>query len=266
MPIMTTREAIQSRPGMYVAATKEDGPAVANHFVYELLANGVDQFLAGTATSLSLEIDGSSITLEDDGPGLPFALPSPNNDDRNLAEFYLEELHFEASADGHAPHVHVKWHGHGLVIMNALAATLTVRSDDGATLWRKAYRDGLSEGPARLETSSGKTGTRITLQLAPGYEAPDLPTIRDAMIDQVHLYPGLHLSLNGEAFLASQGLLGLALKASTEDSATSRKLWHQANSKPSASTWPCWTAMTRPKRAAGSTVSKRHAAGPMSKA
>jgi DNA gyrase subunit B len=74
-------------------------------FVYELVSNVLDRYLSGTATFVGVEIDEDRITVVDDGPGLPFDLPS-DCAGVTLATGFLTMLHFYGSRDGHIPHVH----------------------------------------------------------------------------------------------------------------------------------------------------------------
>ncbi|MEM9343847.1 MAG: hypothetical protein AAGA87_12450 [Pseudomonadota bacterium] len=123
-------------------------------------------------------------------------------------------------------HVHIVPFGVGLAVVNALAETFEVRSDNGVCSWQKAYRAGLPVGSGTAPPS-GSTGTRIIFEPPSGARPPDLAELRDHFVDQAHLHPGLRLSLNGEEFHGPQGLLGLALQAYTGDVQAAQTLWHR---------------------------------------
>ena len=111
--VLTAAEHIRKRSGMYVGET--DSPRGSEHVVDELVANTLDLFLAGEASNVAVTVEGARITVEDDGPGIPFDVPSMQPG-LSSAEVYLTQLHSGASAEGHAPHVHLVSLGVGLVI------------------------------------------------------------------------------------------------------------------------------------------------------
>src|SRR4051812_808266 len=63
-------DPVRKRPGMYIGGV---GAAGLHHLVWEILDNAVDEAMNGYASNIwvTLHADGSSITIEDDGRGIP---------------------------------------------------------------------------------------------------------------------------------------------------------------------------------------------------
>ena len=63
-------EPVRRRPGMYIGGV---GSAGLHHLVWEILDNSIDEAMNGHASNIwvTLHKDGSSITIEDDGRGIP---------------------------------------------------------------------------------------------------------------------------------------------------------------------------------------------------
>ena len=63
-------EPVRRRPGMYIGGVGRTG---LHHLVWEILDNSIDEAMNGHASNIwvTLHKDGSSITIEDDGRGIP---------------------------------------------------------------------------------------------------------------------------------------------------------------------------------------------------
>src|SRR5215831_13703362 len=63
-------EPVRRRPGMYIGGVGSTG---LHHLVWEILDNAVDEAMNGHASNITVTLhkDGSSITVEDDGRGIP---------------------------------------------------------------------------------------------------------------------------------------------------------------------------------------------------
>jgi DNA gyrase subunit B len=209
--IISSLAAIRQRPGMYFGTTSAKA---TEQFVYELVANVVDCYLSGTATWVSVEIDQGTITVIDDGPGLPFEVPS-DMAGISVATKFLTTMHLTGSEDGHAPHVHVKYQmGRGLAILNITSAQLKIQSWRAGVLWEQEFSRGVPRYPARMVTTNqvGQSGTKI--EITPDPEIfpaahPRSDVVRRHLFETVHLVRGLEIRFQRERFYAPQGLIQL---------------------------------------------------------
>lgn len=108
---------------MYVGDTR-DGSG-ARHMLWEVVANALDEHLAGRATRISVTIDpDDTLHVDDDGAGIPVHLV----DGVPFPEVALTKPHRSGTLDGHAPHAHVGLHGIGIFVVNALSSELVIES------------------------------------------------------------------------------------------------------------------------------------------
>ena len=196
---------IRRRPAMYVGGTDVNG---MTQLVWELVANSVDQFLAGHATGVRVVTSGNHVEVSDDGIGLPFDVAEVNSG--NLASSYLQRLHVTASADGHAPHVHCGGlHGIGLVAVNVLSSTLHCEAWRNGQLWCQDFQRGVPAGAAHVTQTGDGRGTRIVM--CPdseifGETSFDELRMRKHLFEIAHLHPGLRAEFNDEVFRSKHGL------------------------------------------------------------
>jgi DNA gyrase subunit B len=64
---------IRRLPAMYFGRL---GDRAVEQFVYELVSNVIDSYLANQASFVKVELNGATISVMDDGQGLPFDKPS----------------------------------------------------------------------------------------------------------------------------------------------------------------------------------------------
>ncbi|HJU39305.1 MAG TPA: ATP-binding protein, partial [Tahibacter sp.] len=155
----TFGEAVRRRPGMYVG---NPGPEALQHLIDELVSNAIDQFLMGQATFVGVRVhDDGGIEVSDDGAGLPFDQPAPD-DSASLATHWFTTPHHTARADGHAPHVHVhSQFGIGLPIANHCSHRLVCRAWRNGALWEQTFADGMPDASPRVVATGDGRGTRI---------------------------------------------------------------------------------------------------------
>src|SRR5688500_12315779 len=124
-------EPVRKRPGMYIGGV---GSAGLHHLVWEVLDNSVDEAMNGHATEIhvTLHKDASSVTVSDNGRGIPIdkhpKLKKP------AIEIIFSTLHAGGKFEGQNYKTAGGLHGVGASVVNALSSRLlaTVKRDGAA--------------------------------------------------------------------------------------------------------------------------------------
>jgi len=151
-------EPVRKRPGMYIGGV---GSAGLHHLVWEILDNAIDEAMNGFASNIrvTLHQDGSSITIEDDGRGIP--VDKHPTTKKSALEVIFTVLH----AGGKFEHGSYKTagglHGVGASVVNALSKELiaTVRRD-GAQ-WEMRFKQGKPVGALKKVGAARGSGTTV---------------------------------------------------------------------------------------------------------
>ncbi len=151
-------EPVRKRPGMYIGGV---GTAGLHHLVWEILDNAVDEAMNGFASTImvTLHRDGSSITIADDGRGIPV---DPHPKTRKSA---LEVIFTMLHAGGKFEHSSYKTagglHGVGASVVNALSKELVATVKRDGALWEQRFRQGRPLGPIKRLGAARGTGTTV---------------------------------------------------------------------------------------------------------
>ena len=136
-------EPVRKRPGMYIGGV---GTAGLHHLVWEILDNAIDEAMNGYASNIgvTLHADGSSITIVDDGRGIPVdAHPKTG---KSALEVIFTVLH----AGGKFEHGTYKTagglHGVGASVVNALSKELVAVVKRDGFSWEQRFRQGKPQG------------------------------------------------------------------------------------------------------------------------
>jgi DNA gyrase/topoisomerase IV subunit B len=155
-------EPVRRRPGMYIGDTN-DGRGL-HHLLWEIVANSLDEHLAGHASKVRVSIEADLAEVEDDGRGIPID-PSPRPG-ISVLEWLMTTLHFGPTRDGHLPHVHVSPSGFGLGLapVNALCEELEVEVRQKGFAWKQRYSRGRPLGPLERGARTERTGTLVRIR------------------------------------------------------------------------------------------------------
>jgi DNA gyrase subunit B len=215
-------EPVRKRPGMYIGGV---GSAGLHHLVWEVLDNSVDEAMNGHASNIwvTLHTDGSSITIEDDGRGIPVDKHPATK--KSAIEVIFTVLH----AGGKFEHGNYKTagglHGVGASVVNALSKELVATVKRDGAQWEMRFKQGKPVGGLKKVGPARGTGTAV-------YFHPDAaifpkiefdPDVIKARLEVVsYLHKGVKVSFEDEAskekltFEHTDGILDYLKKIVTE--------------------------------------------------
>src|SRR5689334_11305216 len=150
-------EPVRLRPGMYIGST---GPRGLHHLVEEIVANSVDEALAGRNDSIEVTIHpDNSVTVRDRGAGIPV---DKMEDGQSALEVIMTKLHAGGKLGGGGYKVSGGLHGVGASVVNALSEWLVVDVERDGKVYRQEFERGVPRGEMQVTGESTETGTTTT--------------------------------------------------------------------------------------------------------
>jgi DNA gyrase subunit B len=148
-------EAVRKRPGMYIGDTSVRG---LHHLVYEIVANSVDEALAGRCDTIDVTINpDGSVTVCDNGSGIPVGIHPKMG--IPTVEVVHTILHAGGKFGGGAYSVSGGLHGVGASVVNALAAWMEVIVKRDGKIYKIRFERGLTIGNLEVIGETTETGT-----------------------------------------------------------------------------------------------------------
>lgn len=148
-------EAVRKRPGMYIGDTSVRG---LHHLVYEIVANSVDEALAGRCDTINVTVNADgSVTVEDNGSGIPVG----NHPKMGIptVEVVHTMLHAGGKFGGGAYSVSGGLHGVGASVVNALSRWMDVYVKRDGQIHKIRFERGQTVGQIQVVGTTNETGT-----------------------------------------------------------------------------------------------------------
>src|SRR5215218_1476932 len=191
-------EPVRRRPGMYIGGV---GSAGLHHLVWEVLDNAIDEAMNGYASNIrvTLHQNGSSVTVEDDGRGIP--VDKHPTSKKSALEVIFTVLH----AGGKFEHGSYKTagglHGVGASVVNALSKELIATVKRDGAQWEMRFKQGKPVGPLKKIGAARGSGTTVYFHpdaaIFPKIEF-DPAVIRERLEIASYLHKGLKVTFDDQ--------------------------------------------------------------------
>ena len=192
-------EPVRKRPGMYIGGV---GSAGLHHLVWEILDNAVDEAMNGYASTIqvTLHTDGSTVTVTDDGRGIPVDRHAKSG--KSAVEVIFTVLHAGGKFEGTNYKTAGGLHGVGASVVNALSKELVATVKRDGQQWEMRFGQGKPAGPLRKIGPARGTGTSVTFHpdpvIFPKVEF-DADVIRQRLEIVSYLHKGVKVVFDNQA-------------------------------------------------------------------
>jgi DNA gyrase subunit B len=192
-------EPVRKRPGMYIGGV---GTAGLHHLVWEILDNAVDEAMNGYASNIvvTLHEDGSSITVSDDGRGIP--VDKHPKTKQSALEVIFTVLHAGGKFEQGNYKTAGGLHGVGASVVNALSKQLVATVKRDGAQWEMSFKQGRPTGPLKKLGAARGSGTTVYFHpdptIFPKIEF-DAQTIRERLEVVSYIHKGVRVTFENEA-------------------------------------------------------------------
>jgi DNA gyrase subunit B/topoisomerase-4 subunit B len=218
-------DPVRKRPGMYIGGVGSTG---LHHLVWEILDNAIDEAMNGHASNIGVTLheDGASITVSDDGRGIP--VDKHPKTKKSALEVIFTTLHAGGKFEAGNYKTAGGLHGVGASVVNALSKELvaTVKRDGGT--WEQRFKQGVPVGAVKKLGPARGTGTTVFFRpdatIFPKVEF-DPDVIKERLEVSSYLHKGVRIAFDDETkgekvvFQHSEGLADYLKKIIGERSA-----------------------------------------------
>jgi DNA gyrase subunit B len=191
-------EPVRKRPGMYIGGVGSPG---LHHLVWEVLDNAIDEAMNGYASNIrvTLHKEGTSITVEDDGRGIPVDVHPKTK--KTALEVIFTVLHAGGKFEPGNYKTAGGLHGVGASVVNALSRDLvaTVRRD--GCQWEMRFKQGKPVTPLKKVGAARGSGTTVFFHPDPLIFPKidfDAAVIRDRLEIASYLHRGVKVVFDDE--------------------------------------------------------------------
>ena len=184
-------EPVRKRPGMYIGGV---GSAGLHHLVWEILDNAVDEAMNGHAQNVqvTLHADRSSITITDDGRGVPVDRHPKSG--TSALQVIFTTLHAGGKFEHRTYRTAGGLHGVGASVVNALSKELVATSKRNGCLWQQRFERGKPVSALRKVGPARGTGTTVFFRPDPKI-FPKTTLDRDLILNRLEVVSYLHAGI-----------------------------------------------------------------------
>ena len=210
---------------MYIGGVGSTG---LHHLAWEILDNAIDEAMNGFASTIvvTLHEDGASLTITDDGRGIP--VDKHPTTKKSALEVIFTTLHAGGKFEHGSYRTAGGLHGVGASVVNALSKELVATVKRDGAVWEQRYKLGKPAGAVKKLGPARGSGTTVFFRpdptIFPKIEF-DAAIIRERLEVSSYLHKGVRITFEDEAarqkdvFTHTEGLVEYLKKIVVERNA-----------------------------------------------